>query len=60
MKIIMKVVKNICLGIFSIYSINVLFSSINIYIPINLCTLFISSVLGIYGVITVLVIKLII
>lgn len=60
MKIVMKVIKNICLGIFSIYSINVLFSSINIYIPINLFTLFISSVLGIYGVITVLVIKLII
>lgn len=60
MKIIMKVIKNICLGIFSIYSINVLFSSINIYIPINLFTLLISSALGIYGVITVLVIKLII
>ncbi len=60
MKIVMKVIKNICLGIFSIYSINVLFSSINIYIPINLFTLLISSMLGIYGVITVLVIKLII
>lgn len=60
MKLFVKLVKNICIGIFSIYSINVLFSSINIYIPINLFTLFISSVLGIYGVITVLVIKLII
>lgn len=60
MKLLVKLVKNICIGIFSIYSINVLFSSININIPINIYTVLMSSFFGLFGVITVLIIKLII
>ena len=57
MKQLFKIVKKLCLGIFSIYSVNVLFSSINIIIPINLYTIGMSSFLGIFGVIAVIVMK---
>lgn len=53
----MKIVKKLCIGIFGIYSINVLFSTINIVIPINIFTIFMSSFLGIFGVIAIIAIK---
>lgn len=57
MKSLMKIVKKLCIGIFGIYSINVLFSTINIVIPINTFTIFMSSFLGIFGVIAIIAIK---
>lgn len=60
MKICGKILKKICLGIFGIYSVNVLFSLINIVIPINVYTIALSSFLGISGIVAILVIKLII
>ncbi len=60
MKLLLKLVKKLCIGIFTIYSINVLFSAINIVIPMNVFTIGMSSFLGIFGVISIIVIKFLI
>lgn len=60
MKILFKLVKNVCLGIFAIYSINVLFSTIGINIPINLYSIFMSSFLGLSGIISMIILVLLI
>lgn len=60
MKLLMKIIRNIVFGIFGIYSINVLFSTININLPINLFTLSMSSFLGVFGIITIVIMKFII
>lgn len=60
MKHLFKIVRKLCLGIFSIYSVNVLFSSINVLIPINLFTIGMSSFLGVFGIISVIIMKFII
>ncbi|MGN1371569.1 MAG: pro-sigmaK processing inhibitor BofA family protein [Candidatus Coprovivens sp.] len=60
MKFVFMIIKKLCLGIFAIYSFNVLFSVINVVIPINLFTISMSSFLGIFGVISVLVMKYVI
>lgn len=57
MKLLVKLVKKLCLGIFGIYSINVLFSTMNVIIPINIYTIMISSFLGIFGIVAIFVIK---
>ena len=59
MKILFKIVKKLCLGIFSIYSVNVL-SLVNIVIPINMYTIGMSSFLGMFGIISVIAMKFII
>ena len=60
MKHLFRIVKKLCLGIFSIYSINVLFSLVNVVIPINLYTISMSSFLGIFGIMAVIAMKFII
>lgn len=60
MKLLLKIVKKLCIGIFTIYSVNVLFSAINIVIPMNLFTIGMSSFLGIFGVVSIIVIKFLI
>ena len=60
MKILFKIIKKICLGIFSIYSVNVLFSLVNIVIPINFYTISMSSFLGVFGIMGVIAMKFII
>ena len=60
MKHLFKIVKKLCLGIFSIYSVNVLFSLVNIVIPINMYTIGMSSFLGMFGIISVIAMKFII
>lgn len=60
MKHLFEIVKKLCLGIFSIYSVNVLFSLVNIIIPINIYTISMSSFLGIFGIIGVIAMKFII
>ena len=60
MKSIFKIVKKLCLGIFGIYSVNVLFSLVNVVIPINIYTLGMSSFLGIFGIMSIIAMKFII
>ncbi len=60
MKQIFYIVKKLCLGIFSIYSVNILFSLVNVIIPINIYTISMSSFLGIFGIIGVITMKFII
>ena len=57
MKHLFMIVKKFCLGIFGIYSVNVLFSTINIIIPINFYTIIMSSFFGIFGIISIIVMK---
>lgn len=52
MKLLYFFIKRICIGIFSIYSVNILFRLINLSIPINLFTISISSFLGVFGIIS--------
>ena len=60
MKIFISMIKSICLGIFGIYSVNVLFSMLNIVIPINIFTILISSVFGFYGISAIVIVRLLI
>lgn len=60
MKIFVRIIKSICLGMFGIYSANVLFNIINVVIPINVFTIGISSILGVFGVMAIVVIELLI
>ena len=60
MKQLFKLIKKLCLGIFSIYSVNVLFSLVNVIIPINLYTISMSSFFGIFGIMAVIAMKFII
>ena len=60
MKHVFYIVKKLCLGIFSIYSVNILFSLINIIIPINIYTISMGSFLGIYGIVAIIALKFII
>lgn len=57
---LMKVIKRICLGVFGIYSVNLLFRALSIYIPINLITISLSSFLGIFGIIALILLQLLI
>lgn len=60
MKIVISVIRKLCIGIFSIYSINILFSAINIVVPINVYTICMSSFLGIFGLIAIIIMKIVI
>jgi pro-sigmaK processing inhibitor BofA len=60
MKHLFRIVKKLCLGIFSIYSVNVLFSLVNVVIPINFYTISMSSFLGIFGIMSVIAMKFLI
>ncbi|HIS17907.1 MAG TPA: pro-sigmaK processing inhibitor BofA family protein [Candidatus Coprovivens excrementavium] len=60
MKILFTIIRKVCLGIFSIYSINILFSIINLSIPINFYSICMSSFLGIFGLISIIILKIVI
>lgn len=60
MKKLLFVVKRICLGIFALYSVNVLFSAINVVIPINIYSISISCFLGIFGIVALILLKFLI
>lgn len=53
-KIIKKVVKKIIFSFVLLYGLNVIVSSINIFIPINIFTLAIVSILGIPGLLSLI------
>ena len=58
MKILIKLIKKVCIGMITIYSFNVLFSLINIIIPINPYTIAVSSLFGIPGNFAIVLLKL--
>ena len=51
LKILMKIVKKIIIGMLILFSYNVFLSSLNLIIPINLVTILIVSMLDVPGVI---------
>jgi pro-sigmaK processing inhibitor BofA len=53
-KIIKKVVKRIIFSFVILYGLNVIVSSINIFIPINIFTISIVSILGIPGLLSLI------
>ncbi len=57
---LMKIVKRLCFGIFGIYGVNLLFSVINIYIPINIITVGLSSFLGVFGLMALVLLQFLI
>ena len=60
MKIFVKIIKKICVGMITIYSFNMLFGLLNIIIPINLYTIFVSTFLGVPGNFALVVLKMVI
>ncbi|MGN1337608.1 MAG: pro-sigmaK processing inhibitor BofA family protein [Candidatus Coprovivens sp.] len=57
MKLFCKIIKRVVVSIFSIYTIDILFSNLNIYIPFNFLTIIIGVFLGIYGLIGLILIQ---
>ena len=57
MKLFIKVIKRLVIGLFSIYAFNTLFLNLNITIPFNLYTICISSFLGIFGLIGLIILQ---
>lgn len=60
MKKIVIMIKRVCIGIFGLYSVNILFKTINILIPINVYTIVISSSLGFFGILSLIILKFLI
>lgn len=60
MKLRFKVVRKLCLGIFAIYSINILFNSVGVSLPINLYSIFMSSFFGFSGIVTMILLVILI
>lgn len=60
MKLIFKFIKNICLGIFALYSINTIFGKAGLFIPINLFSLSLCTFFGLYGIVTLVILILVI
>ncbi len=48
-KKILKIIRRICTAVFVLYGFNVILSSINIFIPINLINVSVVSLLGFPG-----------
>lgn len=48
--LIIKVLKKICIAFVMLYGLNILLSSINIFIPINVITLILVTLLGSPGI----------
>ncbi len=60
MKIIVKVVKKICLAVIMLYGLNVALSSTEVIVPINLVSIGVVTALNIPGIIGLLIMQLII
>mgnify|MGYP002620733355 CR=1 FL=1 len=58
MRIICNIIKKFCVGIFSLYSINLFIQYLNINIPINIFTIFMSSFLGVFGIVSIIILKI--
>lgn len=54
MKKLFIIIRKICLSIFLIYGLNVLITSLNIFIPINLFTIGIVAILGVPGILSLI------
>lgn len=60
MKHIWNVVKKVIIAIFMLYGINLLISSLNILIPINIVSIILVSLLGVPGIITLVILFLLV
>lgn len=47
---IIKIVRKICMAFVMIYGLNLILSSVNVFIPINIVTLILVSLLGVPGI----------
>ncbi len=52
MKIIKKIFRNVLFSFGVIYGLNILLDSMNIFIPINIPTILVSSLLGVPGILS--------
>ncbi len=59
-KIIIYVVKNFILAFILLYSFNLLLANLNIFVPINFYTIAISTLLGPFGVISLVTLSYVI
>ena len=57
-KIIFGLVKNLCIGLVFLYSINIFLSDLNINLPINIFSIGIATVLGIPGIVSLLLLNI--
>ncbi|MBQ6840862.1 MAG: pro-sigmaK processing inhibitor BofA family protein [Bacilli bacterium] len=60
LNILVKVVKKVIVAIFMLYGLNILISSMNIVIPINVISIVLVSLLGLPGLTTLVILFLII
>lgn len=60
MKHIWNVVKKVIIAIFILYGINLLISSLNILIPINIVSIILVSLLGVPGILTLVILFLLV
>lgn len=60
MKHIWNVVKKVIIAIFMLYGINLLISSLNILIPINIVSIILVSLLGVPGILTLVILFLLV
>lgn len=49
---LLKIVKRICFALVVIYSLDLLIQNLNIFVPINYCTLAVVSILGFPGLVS--------
>ena len=54
-KKIIKVVRKICVAFVSVYGLNLILGTLNIFIPINIITISIVSILGVPGLISLVI-----
>ncbi len=57
---IIKIIKKICLAFVMLYGLNLILSGINFFIPINIITLSLVTILGIPGILGLVIIYFII
>lgn len=50
MKLVIKVLKKLCIAFIMLYGLNIILSSVNIFIPINLITIILVTLLGSPGI----------
>lgn len=59
-KNILKILSKLCFGFVSIYALNLILSNINIFIPINLITIVLVTLLGSPGILGLVAVYLLI
>lgn len=57
-KIIFKLVKSLCVGLIFLYSINIFLSDLDVNVPINIITIGVSTILGIPGIVSLVLLNI--